>query len=139
MEPQTIIEDLDPEPESAGKGRARELILGLVLLLGVVGWALTTSWQEENNRSHYDQAQQAVIDHRWEDALANYSAARGYKEADARAASAAKQIEERDSNYAVVMAHIQSGPAAVVLQAARALQTIQPGYKDIDQAAAQAE
>jgi hypothetical protein len=138
-EPQSVVEDLDPEPASTRSGRARELVLGLVLLLTVTAWALGTSWQEENNRSHYEQAQQAVIDHRWEDALANYSAAKGYKDADTRAANSARQIEERDLNYEVVSLHRQSGPAALVLKAARAVQTIQPGYKDIDAVAAQAE
>lgn len=139
MEPQTVIEDLDPEPEGAGRSRAREIIVGLVLIFGVVAWALFTSWQEENNRSHYDAGQQAVIEHRWEDALANYSAAKGYKDADARADYAIKQIGGRDRNYELVEAHKQNGPAALVLQAARAIQTIQPAYKDVDQAAAQAK
>src|SRR5439155_25416328 len=96
-------------------------------------------------RSHYQQAQKAATLHRWEDALAQYSAARGYKDADARAAEAAGKIRERDHQYAIATrlksAGSPSSPieSAHTLQAARAVQSIQPNYKNIKEIAAEAE
>src|SRR5438132_14367697 len=89
----SVVEDLDPEPAagrsmSASGGlrlaRTFDVALGLVLLVGVLGWSGFTWWRDETNRGHYRQAQQAASLHRWEDALAEYLAAKGYKEAGPR-------------------------------------------------------
>ncbi len=136
----SVVEDLDPDVSGTpASWRNRELVLGLVVLLCVLGWVGGSWLHDESNRSHYEQAQQAAADRRWDDALANYSAAAGYKDADALASDAARQIEERDRQYEVATAHRSSGPAALALQAARAVETIEPGYKDVDALAAQAE
>ncbi len=140
----SVVEDLDPEPEPGGKriwrsSRMRDLVLGLAILLGVVGWAGYSSWHDESNRSNYAQAQQDASLHHWDDALAHYSSAKGYKDADALAANASKQIEARDSRYQAAKSYSQTGPAIQELLAARAVQTIEPGYKDIDVVASRAE
>ncbi len=144
IEPVSVVEDLDPEPEQMGQGwwrssGKRELVLGLLLLFGVLGWVSYSWLNDDSNSNHYDQAERAVFDRRWDDAFSNYAAVKGYKDADARAAAVAKQIKTRDSQYEVAKAHQQSGPAALALQAARAVQTIEPGYKDVDKLSAQAE
>src|SRR5438034_4214778 len=149
----SVVEDLDPEPAarrgisaSGGPGLSRtfDLALGLLLLVGVVGWSGFTWWRDQANRSHYQQAQKAATLHRWEDALAQYSAARGYKDADARAAEAAGKIRERDHQYAIATrlksADSPSSPieSAHTLPAARAVQAIQPNFKDKKEIAAEA-
>ncbi len=141
----SVIEDLDPEPEKTDGLRwwrspgVRELVLGLLLLCGVLGWAGYSSWRDAGNSSNYTQAAQAATLRRWDEALARYSAASGYKDADARAAEARGQIEARDSQYRLAKGYQQTGSALQTLLAARAVQTIQPGYKDIGEVAAQAE
>lgn len=132
----SVMEDLDPEPErSGGLLHARELVLGLALLVGVLGWAGWQMWRDESNRTNYAQAQQAVAARRWGDALSHFEAAGGYKDADARAADARKQVWQRDSQYASASVGWSEG----ALIAAHAVQTIQPGYKDVDELAAKAE
>lgn len=129
----SVMEEIDPEPEERpGASRMKEFVLGLLLIIGVLAWALGTWWHDERVRSDYEKAQQAASAHRWDTALSHFTAAKGYMDSDARAAEAAKLIEERDKQYGIAAVHQQSGPAALALKAARAVQTIQPGYKDID-------
>ncbi len=140
----SVVEDLDPEPEPGGKriwrsSRMRDLVLGLAILLSVVGWAGYSSWHDASNGSNYAQAQQDASLHHWDEALAHYSSAKGYKDADALAANASKQIEARNSQYQAAKSYSQTGPAIQELLAARSVQTIEPGYKDIDLIASQAE
>ncbi|MBF6611697.1 MAG: hypothetical protein IVW55_01035 [Chloroflexi bacterium] len=141
----STIEELDPEPERTGGPRwwrspgVRELVLGLLLLSGVFGWAGYLWWRDADNSSNYSQATQAATLQRWDEALTHYSAASGYKDADARAAEARGQIKARDSQYRLAKDYQQTGSALQTLLAARAVQTIQPDYKDVAQVAAQAE
>ncbi len=145
----SITEDLDPEPERQSTSRPNlEVALGLLLLLGVLGWALWTWWHDTNVSQHYQQAQQAASAFRWDDALANYSAASGYMDADARAVEAAGKVNTRNIQYQTVVTYQQAlaapqeaSPKAAVeaLLAARAVQTIEPGYKDTSAIIAQAE
>lgn len=132
----SVMEELDPEPErGGGLLHARELVLGLALLVGVLGWAGWQTWRDESNRANYTQAQQAAAARKWDDALSHFEAAGGYKDADARAADARKQVWQRDSQYASASAGWSEG----ALIAAHAVQTIQPGYKDVDRIAIKAE
>ncbi|MGA7731781.1 MAG: hypothetical protein WCD37_10990 [Chloroflexia bacterium] len=145
----SVVEELDAEPERMGRSgagagwwhspRTRELVLGLLLLLGVLGWVGFSWWRDESNMSHYAQGQHEAVRWHWDEALAHYSAAQGYKDADVRATEALSQIEARDRQYEAAIAHRQTGPAAQALLAARMVQAIQPGYKDVDTIALQAE
>ncbi|MDQ6692937.1 MAG: hypothetical protein M3014_00725 [Chloroflexota bacterium] len=129
-----------PELEQQGRPWANpEQVLGLLLVVGVLTWVVWTWWHDTNVSQHYQQAQQAAYAHHWDDALANYSAASGYRDADTRAAEAATQVKKRDNQYRTVMAYQQalSAPqgasakeAVEALLAARAIQTIEPEYKD---------
>jgi hypothetical protein len=139
----SIIEDLDPEPSPTG-GSARwshalEVTLGLLLLAGVISWSGFTWWRDETNRSNYQQAQKAAALHQWDVAFDRYSAAKGYKDAGARAAEAARQLRERDDQYKLADGLLHAGWPAPALQAARAVQAIQPGYESVDVIAEQAE
>jgi hypothetical protein len=143
--PLSEVEDLDPEPDQV-RGRAwwrsprvGEVILGLVLLVGVIGWAGYTWWQDDTNSSNYQQGQQDESLRNWDGALAHYSSARGYKDADARAAEASRQIEARDTQYQAAKSAEQEGKAAQMLLAAQAVQSIQPRFRDVDAMALRAQ
>src|SRR5215210_6706654 len=136
----SIMEEINPEPEErSGAWRVKEFVLGLLLIIGVLGWALGTWWHDESVRHDYEKAQQAASAQRWDEALSYFTAAEGYMDADARGAEASKLVEERNKQYEVARAHQQSGPAAIALKAARAVQTIEPGYKDVDAIVAEAK
>ncbi len=134
----SVMEDLEPEPQrDGGSSHARELVLGLMLLFGMLAWAGWQGWHDESNRANYAQAQQAAAARQWDDALAHFTAAQGYKDADARASDVRKQVQQRDIQYG--LAQQQNGQAINALQAARAVQTIQPGYKDTNYIVTEAE
>jgi hypothetical protein len=136
----STVEDLDPEPaQRRGSWRNREFVLGLALLAGVLVWVLGTWWHNASDTRNYRQAQQAASSRLWDEALAGYTAARGYRDADAQAAAAATRITERDSQYRIASTQSQTQPAAITLRSARRVQTIQPGYKAVDTIAARAE
>jgi hypothetical protein len=136
----SVVEDLDPEPaQGAAQFRVREVVVGVMLLVGVLGWAGYTSWRDQSNADNYSRAQEAASHRQWDAALAYYSLARGYKNADARATETAKQVHERDEQYAIANQAQRDRAPLVALQAARAVQTAQPGYRNVDAIAAQAE
>ena len=56
----SIVEDLDP-PSAPRKDKVevRELLLGLLLLVAVVGWAVLQTAQQEGPAAQYRTAQQA--------------------------------------------------------------------------------
>jgi len=147
----SVVEELNAEPESE-EGRSwwrssgkRETALGLLILLALLSWARLTWWRDESNRSSYAQATDAVSHNRWDEALAHYSAASGYRDDDARAAEARGKIVVRDREYEAVKAYTlssrneESGAAIQMLLSARAVQTIQPGHNDIDEIALEVE
>ncbi len=142
QEPISQIEDLDPEPaRGSARWRNLELVLGCLLVIGTLSWALGTWLHDSAVARSYKVAQQAASERRWDDALAGFSAARGYMDADARATEAARQVDERDSQYRIAAAYEQATngqggatarDAISALSAARAVQTLGPGYKDVD-------
>src|SRR4051794_9070844 len=139
----SVIEDLDPEP-ARDSGAARrwnvfELVAGLLLVAAVVGWSGYTWWRDETNRSIYAQAQKAATQRHWEEALARYSEVKGYKDATARAAEAEGKLRERDTQYKLASDLSDSGSPARALKAARAVEDIQPDYKDVAELVRRAE
>src|SRR5262249_39657131 len=127
--PISVVEDLDPEPDQVREQawwrspRVGEVILGLVLLVGVIGWAGYTWWHDNTNSSNYQQGQQDEALRNWDGALAHYSSAHGYKDADARAAEASRQILARNTGYQEAKAAQQSGEAVQMLLAAQEVQS----------------
>ena len=127
------MEDLDPEPAAgAGSVRAREVVVGVLLLLGVLAWAGWRWWYDESVRHTYELGRQAVIERRWEDAKAHFGVAGDYKDAPTRAAEAEKQIEARDRQYELARSHAEAGEWAAAFKAAGEAEAIQPGYKDLE-------
>ncbi|HEX9989433.1 MAG TPA: hypothetical protein VGE45_13275 [Chloroflexia bacterium] len=125
----STVEDLDPEPVPRGWTlQAREVALGLALLIGVLSWAGWQWWDQEGKANSYRQGQQAEYAQRWEDAYVKYSAASGYKDADERAQEADKVIKERDRYASEAIRHASNEEWAASLKALQEVQRIQAGY-----------
>ena len=136
----SVMEDLDPEPAArAGSVRAREVVVGVLLLLAVLAWAGWRWWYDESVRNTYELGRQAVIEQRWEDARDYFGAAGDYKDAPTRAAEADKQIEARDKQYGLARSHAEAREWAAAFRAAREASAIQPRYKDLETLLAQTE
>ncbi|MDQ3706283.1 MAG: hypothetical protein M3437_13930 [Chloroflexota bacterium] len=136
----SVMEDLDPEPSGrATSVRAREVVLGVLLLVGVLGWAGWQWWHGESLRNSYERGRQAVIAQQWDEARSYFASANGYKDATARAGDAEKKIEERNKQYEIAAVHAEAGEWVVALKAAQAAAAIQPHYKDLDALITEAE
>jgi Tfp pilus assembly protein PilE len=127
----STVQDLDPEPPDRGRlSHTREVIAGLLLLLGVLAWAGWDAWQQSVREAHYHQAEQAAQRKDWDQALAHYQAASGYRDAQDRARQAQNLINERNRQYNDAVKAAQAGKWAAVLQQVEAVNRIQPGYRD---------
>jgi hypothetical protein len=125
----SIVEDLDPEPVPRGWTlQAREVVLGLALLIGVLCWAGWQLWDQEGKATSYRQGQQAEYAQRWEQAYAKYSAASGYKDADSRAQEADRLIKERDRYVSEAVQHAGNEEWAASLKAIQEVHRIHADY-----------
>ena len=81
-EPVSVVEDLDPEPEqSPSRFQLRELVLGLLLLVGVLGFAGWQWWSQESRQSSYARAVTALSRNDLDQARALFAGASGYRDA----------------------------------------------------------
>jgi hypothetical protein len=132
------IENLDPEPPVRHAHR-REMILGLAILLVVVGLAGSNWWDQQNKLAHYHAGGRAVAGQDWDRAQAEYAAAGDYADAPHRAGDAARQVAERDAQYAVAADAAQHDNWLLALQAIRKVSAIEPQYRDTRALQQQAE
>ncbi|MEO8286847.1 MAG: hypothetical protein ABI670_10475 [Chloroflexota bacterium] len=131
-EPISVVEDLDPEPQDK-RGGARpllELVLGLLLLFGVIGFA---GWQwikQETQQSSYAQATDALIRQDWDSAYALFVQASGYRDADRQAENVQTRIDDRNRQYKLAVDYKQQGKWLASLVAIQKMSGIQTVYKD---------
>lgn len=138
--PISVIEDLDPETlPKPGHFQVREFILGVMLLLGVLGFAGWQWWQAESNSSNYRAAQQAVARKDWDAAHTHFSAAHGYKDADAQDRIVSGYIAERNKSYASAVDHLKKSEWASALLDLREVEKQQPLYRDTGRMQTEAE
>src|SRR4051812_49705446 len=78
----------------------RDVLLGLLLLLAVIGWGGWDWWQQEGRFASYRAGLRYVQQHDWEAARAAFLTAAGYRDAAQQATIAAQRIAERDARYA---------------------------------------
>jgi len=127
----SVVDDLDPEPRRReGLGQRRELILGLVLLLAVIGWASWQGLSQARGESEYAQAEQALAANDLDQAEAHFSTIPDYKDAGSRAHDLALKIALRDEQYRQGTASGDSGDWITAYNAIQQVVSIQPGYKD---------
>lgn len=131
--PASTVEDLDPTPE-VPRSRLywRELLLGLLLVVGVLGWSGWQWWHQQAIQTHYRIAQDAVSHLDLDTALVQFRAAAEYRDAASRATDLAKQITQRNTQYDVARAALQSQKWAEALKAIKAVEEVHPRYKNIN-------
>jgi hypothetical protein len=136
----TWVEDLDPEPQRReGLGQKRELILGLLLLLSVIGWAGWQWWSQNRNESEYAQGQQALAASNLDAAEAHFATIPDYKDAGSLAHDLALKIARRDEQYRQGTAAGDNGDWITAYNTLQQVAGIQPGYKDSQFRLGQAE
>ncbi len=130
-EPISVIEDLDPEPSPRRGGRqVWEVVLGVLLLAGVLGYV---GWQwarQEAQQRTYDAGSDAATRRDWDQAHTLFAAASGYLDADTQAKAAATTIAKRDDLYKTALDNENAGNWMAGLKSIRQVDDIQPGYKD---------
>ncbi|HEX6606673.1 MAG TPA: hypothetical protein VF276_07125, partial [Chloroflexia bacterium] len=132
------IEDLDPEPPGRQAHR-RELILALAILIVVVGLAGGNWWDQQRKLTHYQAGGRAAAARDWDRAQGEYAAAGDYADAPRRATDAARQVAERDAQYAVATDAARHDNWLLALLAIRKVAAIQPQYRDTPALQRQAE
>ena len=132
--PVSVIEDLDPEPESErGPGRRLDVWVGIPLLLAVllfVGWQW---WRQDYLSGQYRAGLEAAGQSEWESALHYFGEAAGYSDADTHASSAREQIEARDRLYSLAVEHAGRENWLLALQNTREAARIQPDFRDLNE------
>jgi hypothetical protein len=129
--PVSVVEDLDPEPEQPpGRFLLRDLVLGLLLLVGVLAFAGWQWWSQESRQSNYTNAVAALTNNDLDQARALFAGASGYRDADTRLADLDQRIAQRDSLYTTATAHISARDWPAALADLRSLRAIQPAYRD---------
>jgi hypothetical protein len=127
----STVEDLDPEPKLTGRSaQARELILGMLLLLGVLIWSGWQWWDQDQKQHNYRLGQDAARERRWEEARSRYASASGYRDADKQRAEADELIGKRNEEYQLALFAEKEGKWADCYRAVQAVNGIEPGYKD---------
>jgi hypothetical protein len=129
-EPISVVEDLDPEPPPKRNVQMWEVVLGLLVLVGVLGFA---GWQwvrQSHLQSEYGAGEDAVASRDWQAAETHFAAAAGYLDADKQAQQAAENVATRDKEYGAALAAEKNGDWAATLNAIQQVTGLQPGYKD---------
>ncbi|HEX8219983.1 MAG TPA: hypothetical protein VF914_12350 [Chloroflexia bacterium] len=113
--------------------RGLEFVVGVAILLGILGFALHISVEQNAQFEHYTRAREAEQHKDYQLALAEYSAAGDYRDTSLRSAMLRERIAKRDKEYTIALQHRKSGKW---WQAARSLlevEDFQPDYKDTRQ------
>ncbi|MEO5952473.1 MAG: hypothetical protein ABIQ44_08430, partial [Chloroflexia bacterium] len=96
----SVIEDLTPEPENrGGGGRWREVVLGIILLVLVVGFA---GWQwahTEYQSGLYRAGQDAMTAHEWQSSIEYFQSSTGYLDSDDLHMLASKELAHTEEVY----------------------------------------
>src|SRR6476619_3359560 len=134
-----LLDEPEPRAPRAGRGRRPwELALGLALLAVIALWAGGDWWQGQARFASYHIGLRDAQQGQWEAARAAFLAAGDYSDAARQAAAAAERIRERDATYARAAAEEQ-GQWAAALRDWRAVQAIQPDFRDTTRRLANAE
>lgn len=125
------IKGLDPLPAAESRRPPPwELILGLLLILGVAGFALISWWQQQHQVTAYRAGTRAATAQNWDAARAAYLDAGDYADARARATEIAGKITLRDQQYALALAAERAGDWGGLAAAVAPLRDLAPHYGD---------
>lgn len=130
-DPNSVIEDLTPDPlPRPGLTRWRDLSLGLLLIVLVVGFAGWQWWHGEDQARNYAAGQTASASHDWQAALDRFTAASGYRDADAQAAAASEKLQQLGTLYEEGMAFARDKNWIAAMQALGSVLELQADYRD---------
>ncbi|MDQ3704112.1 MAG: hypothetical protein M3437_02615, partial [Chloroflexota bacterium] len=110
--------------------RGLEFAAGLAILLGILGFALYVSVEQNAQYEHYKRAQEAEQRKDYALALAEYSAAGSYRDTSKRSSMVRDLVEERDKAYTIAL---EERKERKWWQSARSLlrvEEIQPNFRD---------
>jgi hypothetical protein len=107
-----------------------ELVLGLLLVLSVTGFASWQWWEQQTRLTHYREGARAMAALDWTSARAAFVAAAGYGDADARAADAAGLERARNAAYSAARAADAAGQWTDLVAPVARLRTLGPQYRD---------
>jgi hypothetical protein len=138
--PVSIVEDMDP-PSAPRKDKfeVRELLLGLLLLVVVAGWAIWQSSQQDAVAAQYRMAQQAERDGKWSEALSHYSAATGYPGAADSVTRVRRAINGLQEQIVSARWYAQEGQWASALKSVQSARAIDPNFGNLASIEAEAK
>jgi len=116
-----------------------EVVLGLLVLVGVLGFA---GWQwvrQSHLQSEYGSGEDAVARQDWQAAETHFGAAAGYLDSDKQEQQAAEKVATRDKQYDAAVAARNKSDWLATLNAIQQVTGIQPDYKDAAQIEQQAD
>jgi hypothetical protein len=122
----------EPQPRRRGGGGRHlrwELALGLALLAIVAVGAGGDWWQGQARFANYRIGLRDAQQRHWDAARSAFLAAGAYSDAARQAAAAGERIRERDATYARAAAE-EPGQWAAALRDWRAVEAIQPDFRD---------
>src|SRR5690349_5852839 len=129
---EATIEELDaPPPADPARALRWERLLGLLLVLGLLGFGLWQWGDQQSRAGHYRAGAQAAAARDWDAAAREFAAASGYADADARRADARANAATRDRQYALATDAAGRADWVAVLQALQPLQLVAPDYRDV--------
>src|SRR5689334_17550995 len=107
-----------------------ELVLGLLLVLAVTGFASWQWWDQQTRLTHYRAGARAMVALDWTTAHAEFAAAAGYGDAETRAADAAGLESARTAAYTAALAADAAGHWTDLVAPLARLRTLGPQYRD---------
>jgi hypothetical protein len=129
-EPISIVEDLDPEAPPKRSARLWEVILGLLLLTAVLGFAGWEWVHQTHLQNEYGAGTDAIARQDWESAETHFQAASGYLDADKQAQQAVDNIATRNEQYDAAVSAEKLGDWPATLMAIQQVTRIESTYKD---------
>jgi hypothetical protein len=109
----------------------REFVVGMLLLLGVLGFAGWQWWQAESNKANYEAGERAISLNHWDEAQSYFQAAHDYKDAAILAHNAAFNVSERNKHYGAALTYAGQQEWVRAFEEISATRKIQPDYRDL--------
>lgn len=138
LSPESAVPVPNPHAGRAHRALQWEAVVGLVLFLLAMGWALFSWAQGTEQASAYHEGVAAERHKDWDKAVAGFQGAGGIQDSALRLSTARDNIRNRDALYISGMKALGRNDWAAALSSLADLQSVQPGYKDSEMRIAEA-